>query len=211
MSDTHPTTVPAFVSLEDSLSPTDTLIVDGLDWSWAFVIYREIPGTWGYFAGSNGTVWSRRVPGGKQPFVLDSEWRRLKAGACNGYQYISVSKAGSTTNKSRSRTIHRIILDTFLGPHPHLQTMHHDGDRGNNRIRNLKFGTKLENESDKIRHGTTMRGERYGLAKLKSEHITEIRRQFAAGVRRRDIAAQFGITCTHVYQVAKRRNWAHIP
>jgi hypothetical protein len=51
--------------------------------------------------------------------------------------------------------IHRMVLETFDGPcPPDMECRHLDGDRTNNRLTNLMWGTKRENLDDRIRHGT---------------------------------------------------------
>lgn len=51
--------------------------------------------------------------------------------------------------------IHRLVANSFLGPRPAgLDTLHIDGDKTNNAVTNLRYGTRSENELDKVRHGT---------------------------------------------------------
>lgn len=51
--------------------------------------------------------------------------------------------------------VHRLVLTTFVGPCPEgSEACHGDGDPTNNRLDNLRWGTHLENEADKKRHGT---------------------------------------------------------
>lgn len=57
--------------------------------------------------------------------------------------------------KQHSVLVHRLVGEAFLGPRPeHLETRHLDGDACNSRLSNLVYGTHLENEADKQRHGT---------------------------------------------------------
>lgn len=55
----------------------------------------------------------------------------------------------------RSRRVHRLVLEAFAGPCPSgMEALHGDGDPSNNRIQNLRWGTRSENIQDAIRHGT---------------------------------------------------------
>ena len=52
------------------------------------------------------------------------------------------------------RTVHRIVAAAFLGPTPDgMQLRHLDGDKENNAVNNLAFGTPSENMRDQVVHG----------------------------------------------------------
>lgn len=94
--------------------------------------------------------------------------------------------------KIEKRKIHELILTTFVGPRPKgKQCCHDDGNHDNNVKSNLYWGTKLENEADKQRHGTTARGETNGNAKLTDEQVEQIRQSTKF---QKDIAREFGIS-----------------
>lgn len=58
--------------------------------------------------------------------------------------------------------VHRLVLEAFVGPCPIGEECRHlDGDKNNNRLDNLAWGTRLENAQDGIRHGTTPSGDRH--------------------------------------------------
>lgn len=57
---------------------------------------------------------------------------------------------------------------------------------------------------------TGQRGERSGLAKLKTADVIRIREMLAQKVRQRLIAEQFGVTQTCISQIAVRKSWAHL-
>lgn len=68
-----------------------------------------------------------------------------------GKGYFSVS--GRTGVKPKY--VHRLVLFAFVGPCPEgMECRHLDGNRTNNRLSNLKWGTPEENTQDKIEHGT---------------------------------------------------------
>lgn len=51
--------------------------------------------------------------------------------------------------------IHAVVLASFVGPRPEgLEVLHRDGDRANNRLDNLSWGTHAENVRDQLAHGT---------------------------------------------------------
>jgi HNH endonuclease/NUMOD4 motif len=55
----------------------------------------------------------------------------------------------------RSHTVHTLVTRAFIGPCPDGQEVRHlDGNRLNNRLANLAYGTRSENVLDSVRHGT---------------------------------------------------------
>lgn len=69
----------------------------------------------------------------------------------NGYMVVMLSKHGAY----RPRLVHRLILKAFAGvPADDLECRHLNGDPKDNRIENLRWGTRSENSIDQVNHGT---------------------------------------------------------
>ena len=61
----------------------------------------------------------------------------------------------STQGKSQVRHVHALVAEAFIGPRPDgVDVCHGDGDPANNRLDNLRYGTRSENMLDAVRHGT---------------------------------------------------------
>ena len=57
--------------------------------------------------------------------------------------------------RQRTRLVHHLVLESFIGPRPEgMEACHWDGDASNNCLNNLRWDTHVENEHDKVRHGT---------------------------------------------------------
>lgn len=70
----------------------------------------------------------------------------------SGYVLVDVRTAAG---EKKTRTAHALVLEAFVGPcPPGMESRHLNGDPLDNRLGNLMWGTKAENESDKVRHGT---------------------------------------------------------
>jgi hypothetical protein len=118
--------------------------------------------------------------------------------------------------RQATRTVHRLVLETFVGPCPDgMEGCHNDGDPTNNHLSNLRWDTPLSNSDDKIRHGTTAKGSQSGPAVLTEESVLSIRARY-----RRDpnngrsnslsLANEFGVTRATIVTVVARRTWKHI-
>jgi len=72
-----------------------------------------------------------------------------------GYPIVNLSANGQTN----MRKIHRLVLEAFVSPRPHLmEACHGDGNPTNNRLENLRWDTRSENRRDAVRHGTYRNG-----------------------------------------------------
>lgn len=88
------------------------------------------------------------------------------------YHQVTLTKGGKATRYN----LHVLVAATFLGPNPwKLQVRHLDGNGHNCNIKNLRYGTPKQNGEDRVRHGTSPRGERHGCAKLTSAQVNKIR------------------------------------
>jgi hypothetical protein len=191
----------------DELRPGDTWMVNGLDWSWAFVIFREVPGFPGYCVGSNGTFWSRmtrRWDGFSYQF---RPFWTLVAGTDNG-GYVSV-RFSERPNVVRDKMLHRVILETFIGTSsPEMDSCHRNGDRSDNRLANLRWDTRRGNMADAVEHGRTNQGEKNPFAKLTADQVREIRAMIGTMSQSR-IAEMFGV-CQQTISNIHRKTWKHI-
>lgn len=70
---------------------------------------------------------------------------------------------------ARSRFVHRLVLEAFVGPCPDgLEACHGpDPDPTNNCLRNLRWDTRAENSADRVRQGTAQTSEHRRLVGLK--------------------------------------------
>lgn len=107
----------------------------------------------------------------------------LKPSNNNGYlQVILMILNKEGKEKRDNRNIHKLVLETFIGPCPNnMECRHLDGNRQNNQLSNLKWGTKKENQNDRKRHGTDNDGERNGSSKLTWKEVKGIRKLYKTG------------------------------
>ena len=60
-----------------------------------------------------------------------------------------------TDGKSRYNAhVHRLMMEAFVGPCPErMEVCHNNGDGADNRLENLRYGTRSDNVQDMLRHG----------------------------------------------------------
>jgi hypothetical protein len=172
------------------------------------VEYRLIPGFPAYRVGSDGSIWSRWQLRSK-PSRLSNVWRLKKSRpTTDGYLIVSISRGGGD---KKTITLHRLILLSFVGPRPKgMEARHLDGNKLNNRISNLQWGTPQENIKDRIAHGNGYQGVRVKCAVLNDDLVRGIRRLGAEGHMRATIARIIGCSPGAVGHVLRGESWKHV-
>lgn len=123
--------------------------------------WRPIPGWDGYYEVSDhGRVRSvERVVTSKTGVrrVFPSVVRRPGPHGNSGHRGVPLGRNG----RAVMRQVHRLVLEAFIGPAPDgMECLHLDGDPTNNRLDNLRWGTRSENLRDAVRHGTHVMASR---------------------------------------------------
>lgn len=182
--------------------------------------YREIREFPGYRVGSDGSIWScmkvEKLFGkyGTKSAMSD-KWHRLDTYANpTGHVRVTLSTCWKTGKRgSKSRFVHRLVLESFVGPCPPGMQCRHFPDRnpGNNSIGNLQWGTCKENAGDRVFHGTQFRGESHPRRKLNDQIVRRIKDNMASNaVSQRVLAKELGITESAVSKVVTGKAWAHV-
>jgi hypothetical protein len=137
--------------------------------------------------------------------------RILKAGVNDdGYRSVELCRSGET----HRRKICGMVLESFVGPRPSREhhAAHLNGDPGDDRLANLEWVHRKDNEAHKKQHGTAPVGEQNPASVLTEEQVLEIRRLYATGgYTKRDIAQAFGISATHAVALIHGDSWGHLP
>jgi len=168
-----------------------------------------------YFVTDTGKVFST-MPRANQP--PPSQPREKSFFNCFGYWCVSLSKG----KKEHKKYVHRLVLETFRGKAPKgYQCRHLDGVRTNNNINNLKWGTRSENQMDRVAHGSSNRGERHPHHKLTEEQVRLIyklatdankkTRKIDKGGNYAVIAKMFNVSRSAIEGIVRRKSWKHLP
>lgn len=160
-----------------------------------------VPSFPGYFATPGGEVWSTRK---FRPKKL------IGAPSRKGYLCVCMHANG----RSQSRFIHRIILETFVGPKPSGCECRHNPDPNpsNNRLENLRWGTPQENTDDKVAAGrqADCSGDKNGNSRLSVESVIDIKRLYKSGVSASFLAKSHSVSKTHIQRIVSRSAWRNV-
>lgn len=159
---------------------------------------RNIPGFDGkYQITTEGVIWS----------YMHGNWRKLKTSLVGGgYLQIGLRVDG----RQRRYLVHRLVLETFVGPCPVGMEARHFPDRTktNCRLDNLKWGTRAENTKDKLTQGSILYGERNPRAKLTWEKVRAIRKKSASGkFSRANLAREYKVSWNMIDDILLGNNW----
>lgn len=169
-------------------------------------MWRSTP-DWPYEVSNLGRV--RRVEGG----VLSggANWQ--------GYQHVTLSDCG----RQKTAVVHRLVAEAFHGPCPEGHECNHkNGVKDDNRVENLEWVTRSENQLHAYRIGLNepnsgcwssedVRGESHHKAKVTEDDVREIRDRYAGGGISQDTLAQeYGVTQAVVSKMIRRDTWSHV-
>lgn len=152
--------------------------------------WREVAAYPGYWVHRTGRVWS------------DLVGRIIKGSERGRYRSIKFPNG-------KHCFIHRLVCEAFHGPSaPGLEVRHLDGNRYNNAANNLAWGTKRENEEDRLRHGQTPRAEKNPNAKLTQAQVEQMRIiRNDTGASYRELGRQFGVNNATALRAIKGESW----
>ena len=107
--------------------------------------------------------------------------------------------------------VHRLVLETFIGPCPEGQECLHDDDcHSNNYLTNLRWGTRQQNCKDRHRNGRYHKGEKMPLAKLTAVKVRAMRRLRKKGWSYPRLGKRFGVSWHTAYWACIGQTWKHV-
>ena len=170
-------------------------------------MWRQIPNFPDYEASTEGQIRSlERTITQSNGSLRTFPSKVLKPGKnTRGYLIVTLIAPDRSRN---TRSVHRLMLETFVGPRPEdLECRHLDGNHQNNTLVNLCWGTSGDNMADKIAHGTYVRGEKVGNSVLTEAHVCSIYKKAHAGAQMDALAEEYGVTRQSIEAIKYRRNW----
>lgn len=173
------------------------------------VEYRELVDYPGYRFGDDGSVWSRW----DRNYGLTEIWSRIYGSIMNGYVHIELKLQGERI-RNHKKFVHNLILEAFVGPKPKswYECRHLDGNKRNNILSNLKWGTPKQNGEDKVRLGEVPShvGEKNPFADIDEKMAIKIKYLLMLGFKPKKITEILNISKHIVHHISKGSNWTHV-
>jgi hypothetical protein len=133
--------------------------------------------------------------------------KKIKPYLNTNYIHVDLCKNG----KIKKHRLHRLVLSVFINkPFKGAIARHLDGNRKNNCLSNLAWGSVKENSADSKRHGTYAHGDRHGMHKLKTGDVKKIKKLLLNGRTHRSIAKEFKIVPSNVSHISRGVTWGHL-
>ena len=168
-------------------------------------IWKPVPGYEGQYEVSNqGRVRSldRQVlcAGAIKGLYLSRKKGRILRPGPSNYGHLSV-----VLGRRQTRMVHDLVLRAFVGPPPAKhECCHNNGNPKDNRLENLRWGTRSQNNIDAVKHGVK--------GKLTSEQVIEIRNRLKT-YRRGDqvkLANEFGVSACTISSIKLNQVYRHV-
>ena len=135
--------------------------------------------------------------------IKSGKLKKISLDKTTNRQFLNLWK----NNKQNVVRIHKLVLEAFVGQCPDgLECCHNDGNSSNNHLSNLRWDTHTSNIHDRIKHGTSNRGERCGTAKLTLEQVRQIRTDTRL---QRIIASEYNIAESMISRIKNGERWQH--
>lgn len=121
-----------------------------------------------------------------------------------GYGSFRKNGVGSTAHNFMCRAAHG---EPPAGK-PHAA--HSCGNRACYNPNHIRWATPKENGEDRVKHGTSVRGDMSNLAILNEAKVRQIRAMMAQGVGQLPISVKFGVSRNAISAISTGRSWAHV-
>lgn len=132
-------------------------------------------------------------------------WEKLNL-SCNGNGYKQA--AFYKDKKERKIYVHKLVLETYVSKKPgNLECCHKDGNKLNNCVSNLRWGTPLSNTRDRYAHNTIPFGEKHPRRVLTEEKVLKIHDLKSKGLNSQQISELMNIKERTIATVIRGGNW----
>lgn len=133
----------------------------------------------------------------------------LKPASNRGYKHIALSK-----NKvPKTVYIHRAVLESFCGPPPFegAEACHNNGIKDDNRLTNLRWGSRKENSEDRARHGTEHFGTGRVISKLTENDVIDMRNRYRNKTASTySLAKEYNLSTNTIWSAVTGKTWKHV-
>jgi len=129
-----------------------------------------------------------------------------------GYRRVKLRRNQRTYRYSVARLV-KLVFDPNIY-HNSLEVNHLDGDKSNNKLSNLQWCTKSENEKHAFKNKLKIpvRGEKHPASKYSANFIRAVRNEYQSNptISHQKLADKYGMDKRHVTDILNRKRWKHI-
>jgi len=155
---------------------------------------------WGYVRSVDRVEWVKSRWG--TPMLRTRKGKMLAPYTdTDGYRSVVLSRDGKTS----TRRIARLVLTAFESPCEGREAGHDDDDPQNDKLSNLFWQTRAENEAQKTTHGRRPKSTR-GIFDAAS--VALVREMRTAGFALTDLGALFGVHYSTVGYICQNKTWS---
>ena len=167
-------------------------------------MFKAIPDFPKYEINEDGEIYSLYFNKRREVKQRPPKWNPIS----RSWGYVTVTI--NTNKKVYYRYVHRLVFQSFIGPCPAgMEARHLDGNRLNNKLSNLAWGSPKQNSGiDKVVTGTSNRGIKNGGNRLRMEEIDLIIKLINNNVELSKIATIFKVSYQHIYNIKRGQKWA---
>ena len=159
---------------------------------------KEIPNCDGYFATKDGRIYSNKTGPLKE---------KKQTTASVGYNVVGLTVNG----EEFVEYVHRLIIKTYKGnPNYNEEVRHLDGDRLNNNISNLAYGTRSENVQDMIKHGNATIGHKNKQAIFNKKDVVNIRSMLESGYSVKDLSKNYNCSISTIRRIKNNKTYQNV-
>lgn len=172
-------------------------------------IWRDIPGLVGLYQASNlgrirsverEVAISRRRNRGQ--FIRRIRGRILRPAVhSGGYLFVNLDR------KHMGKPVHQLVAMAFHGmPPEQSEVLHINGNRKDNRVDNLRYGTRSENM-----HDLYFQQGKVGRGKLTMVDVQEIRMKLDSGAAGQSLAKKYGVSDSTISRIKRKESFSWLP
>lgn len=162
-----------------------------------------------YSLSREGKIWSKHSRCFLKPRSSGKTYNKTRPpGELRSYK--TVALWDSKKKSYRYYYIHRLVAKTFvLNPENKPEVNHLNGNKADNRAKNLEWATRRENVDHALLNNLLTRGTKNGSAKLTEQQVREIRALWASGeLSQSSIGEMYKVTQGNIYAIVNNKNWS---
>lgn len=128
-------------------------------------------------------------------------------------RYKRIRVARLDNYKIYSESVHRLVVQTFIGEIPKGMVVNHkDGNKHNNNLSNLEIVTPSQNTKHALENKLFKAacGVKTGKAKLKEEDVLQIYKYLKSGISNKELAKKFNVNFRTISQIKTGFRWNHL-